>query len=387
MKIETIRLSDETLPLGGGLDLIQTTARRDEVRSAVLSAMPDMTGELLVRRSSEARRAFAAAFDAERRESLAAAERDLADAERRMRLARSEKRRTALTSLSRVRGGTDEAQRRRNEAAAAFATARAALDELPYTGMTPDEVAAKTAADVKRADELALAARRMPTPVPVVLALVGAVLAAALSPVLPWRAACLLLGGALLILFAGLLVRYVVRRRACRSCIEERSRILSGHGVSSTAAMRRQAERYSEAWSDRARAEAALAEAEDALTLARAEQQSARARTLEELDFTGGDGEAARLGREVERLKARTAALRSAGDEARDALEAALTSPEGEPLVLMDVLGGLDAMTAQPALALLRGLARHRQVLLVEAGPLDTTDLDGDAGVRRFHVG
>lgn len=382
MTIDRIDISDTSLPLGGGLNIIRTSpAARGGVRRAVLEHMPGVTEQELLGRCAAGRAALTAADDPMADAELARLEMQCAEAERRMRKARSDQRRRTLAALGTARGGAERAQKELTKAQAELERAQAALDALPHGDMEPAAAGERTERDARAVER----AQRLTEALPpmwlayIPLALAG--LAFVLTVFVPWKGVCAAAGCVLAAAFAAVLLRLRPMRAKERNAQRERQRLLRDYGVSSAEEMRALTERHESAWAARERAAAHLAAAEKTLDGARAAQEAARTQTLEELDFAHGDSEAARAGREAEELKSRASALRRRREASLAAAENELLPADGAPVVLEDALSGMGVEAMARALTFIHALAAKRQVILITADTREEEYFADDADV------
>ena len=212
--------------------------------------------------------------------------------------------------------------------------------------MGPEEAAKRSEKDRHAAAELQRLADKLP---PVKLAYIPLALAALaflLALVLPWHIECAAAGCILVLLFIVMFTRLQGLRRTKEDTLADRQRILDAYGVSDPEEIGPLLDSYRALWREKERAAFRLEEAETALEDVLAAQKQSEAQTLDVLDFTKGDSEAARTGREVDALRAQLQALR----EKRAALEGRAAAI-GDRMVLEseleDMERRLDALSAQ----------------------------------------
>lgn len=248
---------------------------------------------------------------------LASLEAAYDEAVRRMERARAEQRRRALSAMSENRARAEEAREAVRRAEAELKEAAERVRAEPYGDMGPEEAARRSEKDVDAANELRRLADKLP---PVKLAYIPLALAAAaflMALVLPWKVECAAVGCILVLLFVVMFTRLQGLRRTKEETLADRQRILDAYGVSAPDEITALLEKYRLLWKEKERASLRLEEAERARDELMDAQKRAEARTLDGLDFSRGDNDAARAGREAEEIRARIAALR----EKRAAIE------------------------------------------------------------------
>ena len=227
-----------------------------------------------------------------------------------MEQARSRQRKQALAEMSQARVRLESAGKEVAAAQARHAVNEAELAKTPFGDMGPEAAAERWEADRTRTEELARLAERKLSPLPAVLSAFLAASSFLLAFFLPMTPALLLTGAALLVLCVILLIRLQLGRRAQENMLTERSRILASYGAEQPDEAEEQLRAYTGQWQRFVRTRRML---DEALASQEAEQgryREAEKSTLRGLDFTGGDSEAALLGREVERLRTELSGLR-----------------------------------------------------------------------------
>lgn len=249
--------------------------------------------------------------------AIAAIEDEIAEQENRrqqaverMQAARSDQRRQTLSDLAEARRRIQEAESCASEAETQLGQAEEALFDTPYGDMGAEEAARRSRTDMDNAEELMRLAGRLPPVKISYIPLILSALAFLLAIVSPWKVACAGVGFVALLLFVVMFTRLQSIAKTKEDTLAQRQRILDAYGVEAPEEIEELLERYRALWKQKERASLRLEEAQAALEKARSEQKDAEARALEGLDFSGGDSEAARAGREVEQIKARIAALR-----------------------------------------------------------------------------
>ena len=243
-------------------------------------------------------------------EEIAALEARLSDASARRDAARAAQRKKTLSDLGNVRQVVQELESAAAQADMALSRAEEALEDTPYKDMGTEEAARRSEKDMAAAAELQRLADKLP---PVKLAFIPLALAIVsflLALVLPWKIECAGVGCILTLLFVVMFTRLQSIARTKADTLAQRQRILDAYGVTAPEEIRALLENYRALWREKERAALRLEDAQSALEAARQRQKTAEAQALAGLDFTGGDSEAAHIGREMEEISAQIASLR-----------------------------------------------------------------------------
>ena len=292
-------------------------------------AIPELREELDGARRSldtirEHTRAAAAAD-----EEIEALETRLAETEERMHAARASLRKRSLAELGEARATVREAEELCDKAESALEDAETKLEETPFGGGGPEAAEEQAAADRARMAELRRAAERPLPAAGLVLSVILALAAFVLAFVLPWRAVCVGAGCLFAVLAAWSFFRRQEQRRLRENAANERARLLASYGVGEPAEIDGLLDAYASLWRDKERAERRLETAEAALAERRTAQRETENRTMDALDFTGGDNEAARAAREIESIRARVGELKE-----RRAMAEGQARALGDPVAL-----------------------------------------------------
>lgn len=297
--------------------------------------LPQLEAEIAEKeRVQEALRAVLAertAMDA----PLSAAEQECVSLRAAVGESRKRARRDALQRMKAVSGSmraleAEKQEKEENEKALA-----AALSESHFAGKAPETALADAERDAQRLELLDDIRARRPNPA---LWLALFALAALCAGVGAAMAEMLVIVGGACVFAAGVifLVGYIHRVKVRRAAETERGELCESYGVETPAALQALGEAYAELYGCHA---AACVEAETArktLATAREKQKETDAALLQELDFTAGDSEAARLGARLAAAEERLRALR----EKCAAMDGRLQAM-GDPVVLASELNAL----------------------------------------------
>ena len=231
-----------------------------------------------------------------------------AELEQSMTESRKTARRDALSNLQNQRRETNAAAERHNAALLELDEHEDALRANALGKLKPDEAENAVGADIKQCSELlSIAQAKVSYALPVILAVLAALALAAafvLDKLIIIAAAVVLLAAAAL-LFAGA----HKKKNAAHDAARRRKAILSGYEVQDEAELESVYADYTALYANYTAALAAAERAEAEMKNAQLHQEKTEADTLAELDFSGGNGEAARLGRELAAAQARCAEL------------------------------------------------------------------------------
>ena len=298
-------------------------------RSGNRGAVPELQAEMdETRRSLEAIREHSRTA-AEADEEIAALEQRYKQMETGMHRARAEQRKRSLACMAEAHAAVREAEKACAAAEEKLGQIEEALRGTPYALEGPEEAARQSELDRNTLIELRSSADRKASGKLVFIPLALAAAAFVLALFLPWKAECAGVGCVLVLLFAALFARSQAARRKRAELLAERGRVLESYGVREPEDIRRLTERYGALWKQRQRASLRLATAQAMLEEKRADQKAEEERTLAALDFAGGDNEAARASREMERIWSRIVELRE-----RRAMAEGQARALGDPLIL-----------------------------------------------------
>ena len=211
---------------------------------------------------------------------------------------RKRQRRESLEKLSGGRAELRAAGEAHDSALAELAQAKDAYRAGPFGAISADEADERAADDLAELDALRAKSRPKGTPWAAVICFILAVAGAALYT--HFQSVALIVFAALFCVAAVvLLMRYSKLRRAAADARDQRHRILDRYGARSASDIRRALENQRELCTA---LESALEEerrTREAYEAARERQEQLEEAALGELDFSGGNSEAARLSRQL----------------------------------------------------------------------------------------
>ena len=248
------------------------------------------------------------------------------------------RRRQRKESLERLNRSRAELKQRSDEHDAALAELSARREELHNSSFgleAPDALTERVEADIARMAALRAAAEKKASPLLAllffVLAAVGAALYVAHENVVFIIAAIVLLVAAMVFIF-----RWTKARQASAQAAEERRAMLKSYRASSPDDIRAAVKRHGELWAAAEDAEREERRCRSAYESAKERQAMLEEATISELDFAGGNSEAARLGRELNEKRAQTERLTAQLASVRGRLAAM-----GDPMVLKSELSAM----------------------------------------------
>ena len=274
-------------------------------------------------------------------EQLAARQQDCVRLEAEMTESRKQQRRRALDDLSRGRQLLRQSSEAHDQALDALSQSREKLTESVFGGQKPQDLEPQLQADLDRLDDLKAKGNAAAPVWPALLLFVLAVGCAALYGV--WESLWLLLpSAAALIAGVVLTLRLMAARRAAEAARSERRQLLKKYRARSEDEIRAHWETYQGLLFDATQAEQRELDSRELYEQARQDLQELEDEAIAALDFSGGDSEAAQLGRE----------LAAARDEAErmSARISSLTgrlSVLGDPLVLASDLEQMESSHAE----------------------------------------
>lgn len=217
-------------------------------------------------------------------------------------------RRDALSNLQNQRRETNSATDRHNAALLELDEHEDALRENLLGGCAPDEAERQVKSDIDACEKLKIAAEKKPSlALPIVFALlfaaamVGAFVLDKLIIIVP--ALCLL--AAAVVMF----ISVSGKKRAAAQAADERKALLDKYGACTEADIKAVYDEYVRLYDNYIAAKRTEEQCAQELELVQRRQESMESRTLAELDFSQGSGEAARLGRELAAAQADCAVL------------------------------------------------------------------------------
>ena len=254
------------------------------------------------------------------------------------------RRRQRKESLERLNRSRAELKRLSDEHDAALTELSARREELHGSsfGITPpEELEARVDSDIARISELKGASEKKASPVLAllffVLAAIGAALYMSQGSVIYIVMAIVMLAAAMFFIF-----RITKLRQAAAQAAEERRRLLKSYRAASPEDIKSAVEQHRELWASAAQAESEERRSRSAYESAQERQSMLEEATLSELDFTGGNTEAARLGRELSEKRAQTERLTAQLASVRGKMAAM-----GDPMVLKSELSSMEDERAE----------------------------------------
>ena len=249
---------------------------------------------------------------------------------------RKRQRRESLEKLSGGRAELRAAGEAHDSALAELAQAKDAYRAGPFGAISADEADERAADDLAELDALRAKSRPKGTPWAAVICFILAVAGAALYT--HFQSVALIVFAALFCVAAVvLLMRYSKLRRAAADARDQRHRILDRYGARSASDIRRALENQRELCTALESAQEEERRTREAYEAARERQEQLEEDALGELDFSGGNSEAARLSRQLaaERQNAELVSAKIAS--LRGKLAAV-----GDPLVLASDLKSME---------------------------------------------
>ena len=249
---------------------------------------------------------------------------------------RKRQRRESLEKLSGGRAELRAAGEAHDSALAELAQAKDAYRAGPFGAISADEADERAADDLAELDALRAKSRPKGTPWAAVICFILAVAGAALYT--HFQSVALIVFAALFCVAAVvLLMRYSKLRRTAADARDQRHRILDRYGARSASDIRRALETQRELCLALESAQDAERRTREAYEAARGRQEQLEEAALGELDFSGGNSEAARLSRQLaaERQNAELVSAKIAS--LRGKLAAV-----GDPLVLASDLKSME---------------------------------------------
>ena len=252
-------------------------------------------------------------------------------------------RKEALSSLQGVRNEVNAATERHDKAAERRDGCRAALCACAIGERKPEEAKAEVKTDLENAMKLKERSERKSSPVLAIILMIlcGALVAAGfLLPDLMIHAFI----AAAVALAAGiaLFVRASRRKTENYEAAKQRRKILAKYKAESEADIAASIDEYLELYKNYAEAQRAEKESAEALAVVRRRQEQAESKTLTQLDFTGGDNQAAQLSRSLAEARAKCSRI-----SAQMAEHSGRLAAMGDPLVLGSEISRMEAEYAE----------------------------------------
>lgn len=252
-------------------------------------------------------------------------------------------RKEALSSLQGVRNEVNAATERHDRAAERRDSCRAALCACAIGERKPEEAKAEVKSDLENSMKLKERSERKSSPVLAIILMVlcGALVAAGfLLPDLmihTFIAAAVALAAGI-----ALFVRASRRKTENYEAAKQRRKILAKYKAESEADIAASIDEYLELYKNYAEAQRAEKESAEALAAVRRRQEQAESKTLTQLDFTGGDNQAAQLSRRLTEARAKCSRI-----SAQMAEHSGRLAAMGDPLVLGSEISRMEAEYAE----------------------------------------
>lgn len=252
-------------------------------------------------------------------------------------------RKEALSSLQGVRNEVNAAIERHDKAAERRDSCRAALCACAIGERKPEEAKAEVKTDLENSMKLKERSERKSSPVLAIILMIlcGALVAAGfLLPDLMIHAFI----AAAVALAAGiaLFIRASRRKTENYEAAKQRRKILAKYKAESEDDIAASIDEYLELYKNYAEAQRAEKESAEALAVVRRRQEQAESKTLTQLDFTGGDNQAAQLSRRLTEARAKCSRI-----SAQMAEHSGRLAAMGDPLVLGSEISRMEAEYAE----------------------------------------
>ena len=252
-------------------------------------------------------------------------------------------RKEALSSLQGVRNEVNAATERHDKAAERRDSCRAALCACAIGERKPEEAKAEVKTDLENSMKLKERSERKSSPVLAIILMIlcGALVAAGfLLPDLMIHAFV----AAAVALAAGiaLFIRASRRKTEKYEAAKQRRKILAKYKAESEDDIAASIDEYLELYKNYAEAQRAEKESAEALAVVRRRQEQAESKTLIQLDFTGGDNQAAQLSRRLTEARAKCSRI-----SAQMAEHSGRLAAMGDPLVLGSEISRMEAEYAE----------------------------------------
>ena len=252
-------------------------------------------------------------------------------------------RKEALSSLQGVRNEVNAATERHDRAAERRDSCRAALCACAIGERKPEEAKAEVKTDLENSMKLKERSERKSSPVLaiILMLLCGALVAAGfLMPDLMIHA--FIAAAAALAAGVALFIRASRRKTEIYEAAKQRRKLLAKYKAESEADIAASIDEYLELYKNYAEAQRAEKESAEALAVVRRRQEQAESKTLTQLDFTGGDNQAAQLSRSLAEARAKCSRI-----SAQMAEHSGRLAAMGDPLVLGSEISRMEAEYAE----------------------------------------
>lgn len=252
-------------------------------------------------------------------------------------------RKEALSSLQGVRNEVNAATERHDKAAERRDSCRAALCACAIGERKPEEAKAEVKTDLENSMKLKERSERKSSPVLAIILMIlcGALVAAGfLLPDLMIHS--FIAAAAALAAGVALFIRASRRKTENYEAAKQRRKILAKYKAESEADIAASIDEYLELYKNYAEAQRAEKESAEALAVVRRRQEQAESKTLTQLDFTGGDNQAAQLSRRLTEARAKCSRI-----SAQMAEHSGRLAAMGDPLVLGSEISRMEAEYAE----------------------------------------
>ena len=252
-------------------------------------------------------------------------------------------RKEALSSLQGVRNEVNAATERHDKAAERRDSCRAALCACAIGERKPEEAKAEVKTDLENSMKLKERSERKSSPVLAIILMIlcGALVAAGfLLPDLMIHA--FIVAAVALAAGIALIIRASRRKTENYEAAKQRRKILAKYKAESEADIAASIDEYLELYKNYAEAQRAEKESAEALAVVRRRQEQAESKTLTQLDFTGGDNQAAQLSRRLTEARAKCSRI-----SAQMAEHSGRLAAMGDPLVLGSEISRMEAEYAE----------------------------------------
>lgn len=252
-------------------------------------------------------------------------------------------RKEALSSLQGVRNEVNAAIERHDKAAERRDSCRAALCACAIGERKPEEAKAEVKTDLENSMKLKERSERKSSPVLAIILMIlcGALVAAGfLMPDLMIHA--FIVAAVALAAGIALFIRASRRKTENYEAAKQRRKILAKYKAESEDDIAASIDEYLELYKNYAEAQRAEKESAEALAVVRRRQEQAESKTLTQLDFTGGDNQAAQLSRRLTEARAKCSRI-----SAQMAEHSGRLAAMGDPLVLGSEISRMEAEYAE----------------------------------------
>ncbi len=292
--------------------------------------LPELEDELSHKKQLLSELSDAAAQREDMSAELEAAKRECERIEAEVVESRKAVRKEALSSLQGVRNDVNAAAERHDKAAERRDACRAALSACAIGERKPEEAKAEVKADLAEALRLKAKSEQSCSPVlAIILLILGAAGVAAGFLLKDFMIHSFVAAFVLLAAGVILLIRASRRKTEAHDAAKDRRGLLAKYRAESEDDIASGLDEYLELYKSYAEAQRAEKETADVLAAVRRRQEQAEKTTLTQLDFSGGDNQAAQLSRRLNEARAKCSRISALMAERSGRLAAM-----GDPLVL-----------------------------------------------------